>query len=346
MKLPDLDAYEAGVLSADRATVGRALTLVESDHPVHHRLAQELLRRLGAHTGSAIRLGITGVPGVGKSTLIDVLGQHLLELGHRVAVLAVDPTSGRSGGSILGDKTRMAALARDDRAFIRPSPSRGALGGVARKTRESMLICEAAGYDIVIVETVGVGQSETQVADMVDCFLVLMLANAGDELQGIKRGILELADLIAVNKADGDNVLPAKLARQQYDMAIRLLGRKEPSWEPQVLTVSARTQAGVPELWAGIEAHRATLEGADRLAALRSEQAVSWMWRAVQDELSRRLRTHPRVMEIASGLEAEVRAGTTPATEAAVALLDRFSGGEAADDQGLNRASPERGELS
>ncbi len=325
----DLDAYEAGVLAADRALVGRALTLVESDHPAHRGLAQELLRRLLPRTGGAIRLGITGVPGVGKSTLIDVLGMRLLDLGHRVAVLAVDPTSGRSGGSILGDKTRMAALARDERAFIRPSPSRGALGGVARKTREGMLVCEAAGYDVVIVETVGVGQSETEVAQMVDCFLVLMLANAGDELQGIKRGILELADLIAVNKADGDQVVAAGRARQQYDAAIQLLGRKEACWRPEVLTVSARTEAGVQELWALVERHRAALIDAGRLDALRAEQAVSWMWRTVEDELFLQVRSHPGVMEIADALEADVRRGATPATEAAVRVLERFGSSSA-----------------
>ena len=331
MSTPDLGAYEAGVLAADRAFLGRALTLVESDHPVHAALAQELLRRLLPHTGGAIRLGVTGVPGVGKSTLIDVLGRHLLELGFRVAVLTVDPTSGRSGGSILGDKTRMGALARADGAFIRPSPSRGALGGVARKTREGMLVCEAAGYDVVIVETVGVGQSETEVADMVDCFLVLMLANAGDELQGIKRGILELADLIAVNKADGDQVPAAERARHQYDMAIRFLGRKETCWAPEVLTVSARTEAGVPELWARVVAHRAALHDAGRLDTLRAEQSVSWMWRVVEDELSRRVRTHPSVLDVVAELEAAVRCGETPPTEAATRVLERF---------GIRRAEP------
>ncbi|MCB9591602.1 MAG: methylmalonyl Co-A mutase-associated GTPase MeaB [Sandaracinaceae bacterium] len=320
----DLDAVEAGVRRGDRATIGRALTLVESDLGRHLERSQELLRRLLPRTGGAIRVGITGVPGVGKSTLIDALGLHLVETGHRVAVLAVDPTSGRSGGSILGDKTRMARLCREDAAFVRPSPSRGALGGVARKTREGMLLCEAAGFDVVLVETVGVGQSETEVADMVDCFVVLMLPNAGDELQGIKRGILELADLVAVNKADGDHVAAAERARQQYALSLHYLTPTEPAWTPEVRTVSGRTGAGIAELWERVEAHRAALEEAGRLAPRRAEQAVRWMWRAIEDELSRSLREDPAVAALAAQLEAEVRSGTTPATEAATRVLARF----------------------
>ncbi|MCA9607520.1 MAG: methylmalonyl Co-A mutase-associated GTPase MeaB [Myxococcales bacterium] len=320
----DLDGYEAGVRAGDRSVLGRALTLVESDLPKHVAMAQELLRRLLPATGGAVRVGITGVPGVGKSTLVDALGMHLVEAGHRVAVLAVDPTSGRSGGSIMGDKTRMARLSRDDAAFVRPSPSRGALGGVARKTREALLVCEAAGYDVVLVETVGVGQSETEVADMVDCFLVLMLPNAGDELQGIKRGILELADLIAVNKADGELVAAAQRARQHYELSIRYMTPREPCWPPEVVTVSGRTGDGIPELWSRVEAHRAALEAAERLAPVRAEQAVRWMWRVVEDELSRRLHADPAVAALAKSLEAEVRSGTTPATEAATRILAKL----------------------
>jgi len=320
----DLDAYEAGVRAADRATLGRALTLVESDRASHVELAQALIARLLPHTGRATRVGITGVPGVGKSTFIDVLGVHLVEAGKKVAVLTVDPTSGRSGGSILGDKTRMAKLAREEAAFIRPSPSRGALGGVARKTREAMLVCEAAGFDVVLVETVGVGQSETEVADLVDCFCVLMLPNAGDELQGIKRGILELADLLAVNKADGDNEKAAERARQQYELSLRYLTPKEACWSPEVMTVSAQTKKHIAELWSRVEAHRAALIDADRLDAIRAEQAVRWMWRAVEDELHRQLRAHPPVADIADRLEGEVRRGETPATAAAAEILARF----------------------
>lgn len=324
MSAIDLDAYEAGVVAGERAALGRALTLVESDLGRHVALAQELLRRLLPRTGHAVRVGITGVPGAGKSTLIDVLGVHLVRAGRRVAVLAVDPTSGRSGGSILGDKTRMGALSREDAAFVRPSPSRGALGGVARKTREAMLVCEAAGYDVVLVETVGVGQSETEVADMVDGFVVLMLPNAGDELQGIKRGILELADIVVVNKADGELAVPAERARQQYALALGHLAPAEPCWRTEVLAVSARTGAGIDALWERVEAHGAALREAGRLEPRRAEQAVRWMWRTIDDELGRRLRAHPGVAELAAQLEGEVRAGSTPATEAATRVLARF----------------------
>ncbi len=319
----EIDAYEAGVRAGDRSVLGRALTLVESDLERHRVMAQELLRRLLPATGGAVRVGITGVPGVGKSTFIDALGTHLVDAGRRVAVLAVDPTSGRSGGSILGDKTRMGRLARADAAFVRPSPSRGALGGVARKTREALLVCEAAGYDVILVETVGVGQSETEVADLVDCFLVLMLPNAGDELQGIKRGILELADLIAVNKADGELVAAAQRARQHYELSIRYMTPREPCWSPEVLTVSARTGDGIPELWGRVEAHRAALEEAGRLAPLRADQAVRWMWRVVEDALMRRLHADAGIASLARQLEAEVRDGRMPATEAATRILAR-----------------------
>ena len=320
MKGLDLDAYVEGVRAHERSVVGRALTLVESDLRRHRELAQDLLGRLLPDTGGATRVGITGVPGVGKSTFIDALGVHLLEAGRRVAVLAVDPTSGRSGGSILGDKTRMARLSRDPRAFVRPSPSQGALGGVARKTRESIQVCEAAGYDVVLVETVGVGQSETEVAAMVDCFLVLMLPNAGDELQGIKRGIVELADLIAINKADGDAKKAAARAKTQYEGALRYLTPIHAEWSPEVRCVSALTGEGVAELWARVEAHRAALSETGALARMRADQAAQWMWRAVEHGL----RAHPEVQALAPSLEAEVRAGTLPATQAASRLLARF----------------------
>ncbi|MFK7985774.1 MAG: methylmalonyl Co-A mutase-associated GTPase MeaB [Sandaracinaceae bacterium] len=324
MNLPDLDALEAGVRRCERAWLGRAITVVESDHPAHLQHAQTLLTRLLPDTGRAVRVGISGVPGVGKSTFIDALGMHLVEAGHRVAVLAVDPTSGRSGGSILGDKTRMARLSRRQESFIRPSPSRGALGGVARKTRESVLVCEAAGHDVVLVETVGVGQSETEVAGMVDCFLVLMLPNAGDELQGIKRGIVELADLIAVNKADGDHVTVARQARLHYERALHYLRPAHAEWTPEVSCVSAKTGDGIAALWERVEAHHDALSATGALDRMRAEQAVRWMWHAVESELVDRFRSHPAVRAARDGLEAEVRAGREPATQAATELLRRF----------------------
>lgn len=321
-----LDAYVDGVRGGDRAVLGRALTLVESDLPRHRALAEQLLARLLPYSGAARRVGITGVPGVGKSTFIEALGMYLVERGSRVAVLAVDPTSGQSGGSILGDKTRMARLGRDERAFIRPSPSQGALGGVARKTRESILVCEAAGYDVVLVETVGVGQSETEVAAMVDCFLVLLLPNAGDELQGIKRGILELADLLAVNKADGDHVKEAERARRQYASAIAYLRPMHAEWKPEVMCVSALTGTGIDALWSRIEAHRAALGASGALERMRADQAVRWMWRAVESELLAGLRSHAAVQAMVPALERDVRAGVLPATTAATRILAAFRG--------------------
>ncbi|MEE9562590.1 MAG: methylmalonyl Co-A mutase-associated GTPase MeaB, partial [Thermoanaerobaculia bacterium] len=244
-----VEDYVRGIQEFDRGILARAITLVESRKPEDMALAQELLVRLMAQTGDAVRVGITGVPGVGKSTFIDALGTRLIDDGHRVAVLAVDPSSSISGGSILGDKSRMPRLAAAAEAFIRPSPNALSLGGVTRRTRETMLLCEAAGFDVILVETVGVGQSETVVADMVDCFLVLVLAGAGDELQGIKKGIIELADLVAVNKADGDNLERAQLAKRDYAAALRYLGARPTSWEPRVVTVSGLTGAGMAELW-------------------------------------------------------------------------------------------------
>ena len=248
-----------GVRSGDRALLARAITLVESSKAEHQLRAQELLQTLLPQTGNAYRLGITGVPGVGKSTMIDQFGTNLTRAGHKVAVLAVDPTSSRSGGSILGDKTRMPRLAQDENAFIRPSPTSGTLGGVTRKTRETMALCEAAGFDIVLVETVGVGQSETAVCEMVDFFLVLMLPGAGDELQGIKKGVIEIADMIAVNKADGENVERATLAASEYRSALNILTPASANWSPPVLTVSAKENTGLDTLWQKIEEHRETL---------------------------------------------------------------------------------------
>ena len=313
--------YAEGVVAGDRTTLARVITLVESRRPDHEELAQEVLTLLLPHAGGAHRVGITGVPGVGKSTFIDQFGTDLTAEGHQVAVLAVDPSSQRTGGSILGDKTRMGRLAFDQNAFIRPSPAGATLGGVTRTTRESILVCEAAGFDVVLIETVGVGQSETIVADMVDFFLVLMISGAGDELQGIKKGVLELADMIAVNKADGDNVHRAKAAAADYRRALHLTQPASPNWSPPVVTCSATEDEGLDEIWAQIQLHRAKLDATGELAAKRQDQQVRWMWSMVDDRVTTALRSAPGVVEIAEQLEDEVRSGVLPATAAATRLL-------------------------
>lgn len=308
--LPDL---VTSLRAGNRAALGRAITLVESTKPAHHADAQALLQLLLPYTGRAHRIGITGVPGVGKSTTIDQLGINLVEAGHKVAVLAVDPTSSRTGGSILGDKTRMSRLAMSPHAFIRPSPTSGTLGGVARKTRETMALCEAAGFDVVIVETVGVGQSETKVADMVDIFVVLLLAGGGDDLQGIKKGVIELADIVCINKADGDNIPRATRAAADYQAALHILTPSTPEWSPPVLTVSGLTNAGLPDLWDKIRQHRERLTAAGVFQARRSDQSVRWMRALLDEALMQALRAEPRVAARLPELEAAVRRGeTTP----------------------------------
>ncbi|MFO0692678.1 MAG: methylmalonyl Co-A mutase-associated GTPase MeaB [Polyangiales bacterium] len=321
--------YVDGVRAGDRTVLARAITLIESEHPKHSALAQEVLTSLLPSTGGAQRVGISGVPGVGKSTFIDAMGMHLVGLGKKVAVLAIDPSSSVTGGSILGDKTRMAHLSREASAFIRPSPSSCTLGGVARKTRETMLLCEAAGFDVVIVETVGVGQSETVVADMVDFYLVLMLAGAGDELQGIKRGILEVADMLAINKADGDNEIRAKRARVEYQAALHLMRGHEGPWVPPVLTCSAIESRGLAELWAKIEEHRAALSASGELDRKRHAQGIDWMWSMVKDGLFQALSDHAGVKAQVPGLEADVRDGKLTATLAARRILETFGVGRA-----------------
>ncbi|MFA7762530.1 methylmalonyl Co-A mutase-associated GTPase MeaB [Streptomyces sp. NPDC048723] len=320
----DIEAYAKGVLDGKRAFIARAITLVESTLPAHRVLAQGLLTELLPHAGRARRIGISGVPGVGKSTFIDAFGTMLTGLGHRVAVLAVDPSSTRTGGSILGDKTRMERLSVDPAAFVRPSPSAGTLGGVAKATRESMIVMEAAGYDVVLVETVGVGQSETTVAGMVDSFLLLSLARTGDQLQGIKKGVLELADVLAVNKADGPHERDAKAAARELSGALRLMHPVDAAWTPPVLTCSARESSGLDEVWGRLEQHRTLLDAGGRLAAKRAAQQVEWTWSMVRDELLERLRADPTVRELAPDLESAVRAGTVTPTSAADRILAAF----------------------
>ncbi|MFE2042564.1 methylmalonyl Co-A mutase-associated GTPase MeaB [Streptomyces sp. NPDC059477] len=317
----DLDTYVKGVLDGRRALVARAITLVESTSPRHRVLAQDLLTELLPHSGRARRIGVSGVPGVGKSTFIDAFGTMLTGLGHRVAVLAVDPSSSRTGGSILGDKTRMERLAVDPAAFVRPSPTAGTLGGVAKATRESIVVMEAAGYDVVLVETVGVGQSETAVANMVDSFLLLTLARTGDQLQGIKKGVLELADVIAVNKADGPHERDAQAAARELAGALRLMHGKDASWTPPVLSCSARELLGLDVVWERLEQHRALLDGTGRLAAKRRDQQVDWTWSMVRDELLGRLRSDPAVREVTPEVERAVREGEITATLAAERIL-------------------------
>jgi LAO/AO transport system kinase len=317
------DEYIAGARAGNIAVLARTLTLIESSNPRHQPLAEEVLTRLLPHTGKAIRVGITGVPGVGKSTFIEALGLHLVGRGLRVAVLAVDPSSGISGGSILGDKTRMARLAVEPAAYIRPSPSAGTLGGVARKTREAMLVCEAAGYQVVLIETVGVGQSETTVADMTDCFLALMLPGAGDELQGIKRGLLELVDVIAVNKADGPMRPAAELAARQYRDALHSLAGREEG-PPEVLTCSALCGQGVDAVWDAVEQRHTRLAGSGALLQRRQQQNLRWMWAIVMDQLQQAVHSHPAVLGIRADLERKVLAGATPAVAAARQILEAF----------------------
>jgi len=312
-------------LAGDRTVLARAITLVESTRPEDQPLAKDVLAKVLEHTGQARRVGITGVPGVGKSTFIEALGMQLLGAGHRVAVLAVDPSSSISGGSILGDKTRMTRLAADPRAFIRPSPSAASLGGVTRRTRESMLLCEAAGYDVVLIETVGVGQSETAVAGMVDFFLVLQLAGAGDQLQGIKRGLMELADVVAINKADGGNVDRAERARQDFESALHFLRPRYSGWNARAVAVSGLTGDGLPELWQLVESHAATLAGSGELQALRREQARKWMWDLVEDRLMGALREHPAVQTRLPDVERRVLDGEITAAAAADQLLMLFN---------------------
>ncbi|QIM20085.1 methylmalonyl Co-A mutase-associated GTPase MeaB [Phycicoccus sp. HDW14] len=315
----------AGVRAGERRQVARAITLLESRRPDHREQARELLAALADRTGGAVRVGISGVPGAGKSTFIDTLGVRLIEQGHRVAVVAVDPSSRRTGGSILGDRTRMGRLAASDAAFVRPSPSGRQLGGVARATRESMLVLEAAGFDVVVVETVGVGQNEVAVSEMVDTFLLLTLARAGDQLQGIKRGILELADVIAVNKADGDGELPAKGAARELAGAMRMMMPGRDVRRPPVLTCSALTGDGLDEVWRAVLEHRAYLEEHHTLAGRRAQQQEDWMWALVDAELTDGVRSSPSVRAERAEVEARVRSGELSAVDGTARILALYT---------------------
>lgn len=312
------------IRAGDRRALARGITLVESMRADHRDQADDLLELLLPNAGGSVRIGITGVPGVGKSTFIEAFGLHVVGQGHRVAVLAVDPTSRRSGGSILGDKTRMEELSRNPSAFIRPSPAGETLGGVARRTREALLLCEAAGFDVIFVETVGVGQSETAVADMTDMFLLLLLPGGGDELQGLKRGIVEMADLVLVNKDDGDLADAAQRAAAEYRAALHLLGAGTPDWPVPVATCSARTGKGIAEAWQWVETFRATMEPTGAVAARRAAQAREWMWSEIREGLIGTLRANRGVSDALPSLEADVSAGRITPTAASRKLLEAF----------------------
>jgi LAO/AO transport system kinase len=322
----DVDEIAAGVLAQDRRSLAKAITAVESTHPEDRLQAIDLLDRLLPHAGSAIRLGVSGPPGAGKSTFIEALGSDLVGQGLRVAVLAIDPSSATSGGSVLGDKTRMERLAVHPDAFIRPSPSGGTLGGVARRTREAGVVLDASGFDVVIVETVGVGQSETAVSNMVDCFLLLLPPGGGDELQGIKRGIIELADIVVVTKSDGDLAASAARAEADYRHAIQLLRPKHPGWAVPVQSVSARDGHGIAEVWSLVQGLEAHLRARGLLDRRRADQAARWMWDEVDDGLRAALLDRSATGDLAQRLEADVRAGTISAGSAASALLEEFRG--------------------
>ena len=326
MKLKDTQDYVDGVLQGNHLVIAKTITLIESALPQHKAKSQAILNRLLPYAGKAVRIGITGVPGVGKSTYIESFGMLLAENDRRVAVLAVDPSSTKSGGSVMGDKTRMQRLAVEPRAFIRPSPSGGTLGGVARKTRETMVVCEAAGFDVIIVETVGTGQSETTVASMVDFFLVLMLAGAGDELQGIKKGVLELADAIAINKADGNNIEKAKEAQIAYTNALGLLTPSSPNWSPPVVTCSALEQTGLEDIWDIIQSYRRKLGASGELDKKRSRQALDWMWSLVEESLKTRFYDDPEVAAHVPELSAHVEKGRMAPPTAADRLLANYFG--------------------
>jgi len=322
----EVEAHCAQVRAGDRRALAKAITLLESTRTDRASLGEEILEAVVSETGNAIRVGITGPPGVGKSTFIEALGLHLIERGHRVAVLAVDPSSPVTGGSILGDKTRMEQLSQNEHAFIRPSPSGGALGGVAHRTREVMLLCEAAGFDVVLVETVGIGQSEISVRSMVDLFALLLQPGAGDQLQGIKKGVLELADALVVNKADGEQKAIAERTRDDHAQALQLLRPTSAVWRPPVLTASSLRGEGIGGFWETVLAHREALEASGELETRRRSQAREWMWNLVGEALQQALRRDPEVESRVPSLEREVEAQAMTPAAAARILLDAFRG--------------------
>ena len=324
---PSATELAQAVIAGNRRALAKTITFIESTRSDHRQFAEDILRELLPHTGRSIRVGISGVPGVGKSTFIETFGLHVVKQNHRIAVLAIDPSSPRSGGSILGDKTRMELLSRCPEAFIRPSPSGGTLGGVARRTREAMLACEAAGFDVVLIETVGVGQSETAVADMTDMFLLLLVPGGGDELQGIKKGIVELADAIIVNKADGDLAAAAERAAREYRNALHLLKPTSDHWTPPVLRCSALTHSGIDKVWETVSSYNQVMTQSGEIAARRSHQAVAWMWSDVRDNLLGMFRSHPAVVKRLETLEREVANGKQPPMAAARILLESFLAG-------------------
>ncbi len=320
----DAESYFRGITSGNRTLLSKAITLTESSLPAHNKLAQDIISLCMPYSGSSMRIGITGVPGVGKSTFIESFGTHLTSSGKKLAVLAIDPSSERSGGSILGDKTRMEKLSVDKNAFIRPSPSGGSLGGVARKTRESIILCEAGGFDTIFIETVGVGQSETAVHSMVDFFLLLMLAGAGDELQGIKRGIMEMADLIAINKADGENIGKAKLAKTEFENALHLFPAPESGWLPKVTTCSALKMSGIEEIWNYITEYRKLTEQNGYFAKRRNKQALYWMYETINEELRQSFYNDPDVNKDLKIYEKRVLNNDVNSFQAAGELINKY----------------------
>jgi LAO/AO transport system kinase len=327
-----LTQYVDGILDGDRTILARAITLIESSREADRAMAEQIVEQCLPHSGKSIRVGITGVPGAGKSSVIEVLGSYLIgDRRQKVAVLAIDPSSRISGGSILGDKTRMSALAASDMAFVRPSPSRGTLGGVAQRTRETMLLCEAAGYENILVETVGVGQSETAVHDMVDFFLLVALAGAGDELQGMKRGVMELADAVAINKADGANVRAAEKARSEVQNAMHYLPASQSGWMPRALICSAQTGKGIAELWECVTEFVALTKGNGWFALARKKQTQAWMQEIIRESLRHRFESHPAIRQRKNSLEKEVLAGRITSFRAARELLEVYSDAEETD---------------
>lgn len=319
-----LDGFEQGILESNISVLSQAITLVESNNPEHEKTAQALLQRILPNSGKSIRIGITGVPGAGKSTLIENLGCMLCEMGHRVAILAVDPSSSVTGGSILGDKTRMENLVREPNAFIRPSPSSGSLGGVGRKSRETMLLCEAAGYDVILVETVGVGQNEVTVRSMVDFYLLIMLSGAGDELQGMKKGVIEIADLLAVNKADGNNIQPARLAAAEYGRVLEFLQPATPGWKTKATTCSAFERPTLEELWKLVIEFVDNTHNSGAHENRRQEQSIEWMHSMIEEELRNRFLRSEKVQQLLPDIEAQVANNTLPATTAVHRIMDEI----------------------